>query len=579
MFGKEPQLYYKGEEKKTSWIGRIFTVLFVVAYFAFFIYKVIRMMRKTDVTFYDTFTYAAEPSKIRVTNENFYGGFALEDPETYDVFIDEGIYFPKASFRRAERKGKNFDWDIVDLELERCKIEKFNLAHQEKFKTKTLDSLYCIKNMDFLLEGHFSYDLYSFFFIQFFPCVNTTESQKCKPIEVIDYYLKNTFISFQWQDIELTPKNYSYPTRARDVDIYNTVGKKLFQEIHTYFQIVNIETDIDFIGFDEFENIKTESFLKYDEMIIMSNLIENDIYETGESFCDFTIKLSENIRVERRTYTKLITILGDVGGLMEVLFTLFRIICSLSVDILYDISLVNNLFDFDLDKKIIMLKEKKKQKENIILENERPKIFSPKKLSRKISSNNTLFISSDKTLGTGNRFKEETIRNNGLNNNNQSPIVVKFEKKISGLKGKYRRTHLHSFDKDSITKNNLNSLRKKNFDKINENNELDEYDYNLNNISIQDNEQRKENIISKIKMTRACVYLCFCCVRKRKIVQNVLLDEGIGVISNKLDVFNIFDKLYRDEKIHEKYMKHEVIEMSDKCKANLRTINHKVYRT
>ena len=126
--------------------------------------------------------------------------------------------------------------------------------------------------------------------------------------------------------------------------IYNTVGKKLFREIHTYFQIVNIETDIDFIGFDEFENIKTDSYLKYDEMIIMSNFVEKDIYETGDSFCDFTIKLSENIRVERRTYTKLITILGDVGGLMEVLFTLFRIICSLSVDILYDVSLVNNLF-------------------------------------------------------------------------------------------------------------------------------------------------------------------------------------------------------------------------------------------
>ena len=59
-------------------------------------------------------------------------------------------------------------------------------------------------------------------------------------------------------------------------------------------------------------------------------------------------------------------------------------------------------------------------------------------------------------------------------------------------------------------------------------------------------------------MTRACVYLCFCCVRKRKIVQNVLLDEGIGVISNKLDVFNIFDKLYRDEKIHEKYIAYPI---------------------
>ena len=98
----------------------------------------------------------------------------------------------------------------------------------------------------------------------------------------------------------------------------------------------------------------------------MSNLIENDIYETGDSFCDFTIKLSENLRIKRRTYTKLITILGDVGGLMEVLFTLFRVICSLSVDILYDISLVNNLFDFDLDRKIVILKEKKRKKKALL---------------------------------------------------------------------------------------------------------------------------------------------------------------------------------------------------------------------
>ena len=91
--------------------------------------------------------------------------------------------------------------------------------------------------------------------------------------------MKNTFISFQWQDIELTPKNYSFPIRPRDVDIYTTVGKKIFKEIHTYFQVVNIETDLDFIGFDEFENIKSEIYLKYDEMIIMSNIMENDIYQ------------------------------------------------------------------------------------------------------------------------------------------------------------------------------------------------------------------------------------------------------------------------------------------------------------
>ena len=41
----------------------------------------------------------------------------------------------------------------------------------------------------------------------------------------------------------------------------------------------------------------------------MSNIIENNIYETGETFCDLTIKLSENVRTQRRVYTKFVTIL------------------------------------------------------------------------------------------------------------------------------------------------------------------------------------------------------------------------------------------------------------------------------
>ena len=88
----------------------------------------------------------------------------------------------------------------------------------------------------------------------------------------------------------------------------------------------------------------------------MRNISENNIYETGETFCDLTIKLSENVRTQRRVYTKFVTILGDIGGFMEVIFTLFRIMCAMSVDILYEVSMVNNLFKFDLEKKNISLK-------------------------------------------------------------------------------------------------------------------------------------------------------------------------------------------------------------------------------
>ena len=565
LFGKEPDLYYKGKSKKTSWIGRFFTELYLLSYFSFLIYKIIILIRKNDVTFYDTFTYSSEPPKIKVTNENFYGGFALEDPVTYDVFIDESIYIPKASFKRAEKKGDKFQWKIVDLELERCKIEKFGSSFQEKFKSKSLNNLYCFKNMDFILEGHFTYELYSFFYIQFFPCVNSTKNQKCKPLEKIDYYLKNTFVSFQWQDIKLTPKNYSYPIISRDADIYSTVGKKLFKEIHAYFQIVNIETDLDFLGFDDFDHTKTETYLKFDELIAMSNIMENNIYETGESFCDFTLKLSENIRVERRTYTKLITILGDVGGLMEVIFTLLSIISSLSVNILYEITLVNNIFDYNIKKQLIILKEKKNQKGDTNLNNGIPRISSSKNLNRNLSSQNSMFGNEEENENKNNE-EDSNQKKTKFNSNTENLLYINIEKDKSKLRA------------DSNYALNLNnnfkilSLSKRNTDKVCDQKELNIIKSNTN---LKDkNNQNKENIISKIKIKRSSIYCGFLFIRKRKTVENILLDEGMNVIKEKLDIFNIFDKIYRSEKIQEKLIKEEIFEMSEECKKKLLSINN-----
>ncbi len=563
MFGKEPELYYKKSSKKTSWMGRIFSILFVLAYFAFFVYKLIRMLQRKDVSFYDTFTYADEPSEVKITNENFYGGFGIEDPETYDTFIDESIYFPKAYFKRAEKKGDDFNWDTVELELEPCKLEKFGSSYQEKFRSKQLNNLYCIKNMDFVLEGHFSYDRYSFLYFQFFPCINTTEKQDCKPLEIIDQYLKNTFVQFQWQDIELNSKNYSYPIKPRDVDIYTTVGKKLFQEIHAFFQVVKIETDLNFIGFDEFEYFRTEVYLKYDEMAIMSNLIENDIYETGEAFCDFTIKLSENIRIHKRNYITLITILGDVGGLMEVLFTLFRVITSFAVDILYEISLVNNLFNFNLDRKAVILKDKNSKK-NIILKDDVPKIYSPQRKLRNKSCKNLNYQNREENMETGKRMNDEN--NMKLSSNNENLLTIKFDKKSLHR----RKSHILQVVHDDTNK--IFSFRKRN---LNKRDETNDYNFNIN----QEDKEANEYNITKIKFTRACIYFCFCCARKRNNMQNILLDEGMHIINEHLDIFNLFEQLYKHGKTQEKIKRREndIIEMSDICKIKLKSLNNKLH--
>lgn len=99
----------------------------------------------------------------------------------------------------------------------------------------------------------------------------------------------------------------------------------------------------------------------------MSSIIENDIYVTGQSFCDVTLKLSDKVLTQKRTYTKLVEILGNIGGFMQVVYSLLRIISSFSTTILYEASLVNNLFNFNLDRKIILINNKKNILKNIYL--------------------------------------------------------------------------------------------------------------------------------------------------------------------------------------------------------------------
>jgi hypothetical protein len=85
----------------------------------------------------------------------------------------------------------------------------------------------------------------------------------------------------------------------------------------------------------------------------------------------------------------------------------------------------------------------------------------------------------------------------------------------------------------------------------------------------------KRGIIKKIQVNRFFTYLCFLCARKRKNIQNILLDEGMKIIIEKLDIINLFKKIFRDEKIQGRLDdKDEYIEMTDECKTQL----HDIYK-
>ena len=553
LFAKNPELYFKRKPQKSTTIGKIFTIIYGLIYLAFFIYKIIRMVKKEDVSFYDTETFTGEIPSLHLDNDLFYGGFALVNPLTGNTYIDETIYYPKAEFRMGKKIDNVWQWEYKDIGIEQCDISKFGSKYRDLFSDK-IDNLYCLSEMDFTLEGHTTYDIYSYFYVAFYPCVNGVNGKtNCQPYDTIKTYLRSTMLTVKMQDIELTPQIYSNPIQERTRELSAPVMADLYNNINAYFHIVSIETDNDVLGFEALSDVDVKRFFKYDVTFMVTNTNANDILATGEPLCNILLQLTEQMLTINRTYTKLIEVLGDVGGLMEFIFSFFKILAIFLTNTLYEKSLINSLFSFDINKKVIVIKNQNKVNKIKFSSNNDAGIYTPVKSSNKQSTINS--IGNEEILRTNSRLNEVPSNKNTLNNE-----INKKTKKINNSKRpKYKsKTNHIKLDTNEVKINN--NLEKKDDQDIKNINRMS------TNLETENNHKEK---IDKIHISKIDIYLCCFCARKKKNIQNALIDEGMKMICEKLDIINLFIKLHRDEILQEKFNNEDIIEMSDECKQNL----------
>ena len=566
LFGKAPELYYKGKIKRFSYIGLFFTILYFVLYIVIFIYKFIKMIKKAEISFYETYAYSGDTPSIKISNKNFYAGFAIGETP----FIDETIYYPKVVYYKGIRKGGKWTWTFKPLELKRCEIDDFDPRYRDIFIKLPLNDLYCLKNLDETLDGYYHLDIYSYFSVTFYPCNFTKDEGKlCKSPLVIEKYLKSNIFQFFIQDIDLSPQYYKNPIHIKQKIIQGPLYTDLFNKIYTYLQIVNVETDEDFIGLNAFSKSNSEKFLKYDTSWVMpAPIIDGKTYDKGFPICEIIVQLSDKVLTQKRTFVKLIEILGEVGGSMEVILKIFSIICSFLTSALYRTSLVNNLFSFDIQKKVIFIKENKNYKINDSIAERIYRDFSKSKNFPK----NLKIINNDII-----KMPDE-LNNERIINQNQTLILGRTLRSQKKVKKKLKKeiidsNSIVSNEKKELKINNISNIIQK--DSINNKNTINEFDLNDNNNKkekeyIKENE--KNNIINRIEINRCYFFLWILCYKRKKNVQNILLVEAIGIIVKRLDILNIFKTVFRDEKIHKLFEKQELIEMSYESRKNLDNI-------
>ena len=568
LFGKVPELYYKGRSKKSSTFGIILTVIYIALYIAFLIYKLVRMFKRVDMTFYDSYTFNGLPS-IKLTNNEFFGGFGMGG------IIDERMYYLTVEY--VSLVSQNGEWVTADyrlLETEECQLEWFGSEYQEIFADQPLHNYYCIKDVSgMVLEGYSNLERYSYFNVKFYPCANYTKNgTKC-----YDYWEKYKFfaankIELKIQDNYLNPEDYKNPVTRRRVDMNSPVFKDLYQMIYSYLQIVNIETDEDITGLNFFtDHTRKQIYTRYEEsFIIASPLFYGDILISGAPIADATLQLAAKVLTEKRQYLQLIDVLGDVGGLMEIVYTVLNLICSFVTEILYDKSLVNNLFSFDLNKKYVVFnnpKMKIKQaKENKNIEDIRKiDTINLKEKIKNLENNQNIEIYT----------KENSGERNIIEKSNTTSTKTKAKRKKKLAKKTTSKTTLVQLQEQNIQneniQDNINKLsieENKNVLSI-YNGSVDPLENQNGAVTDTSNEKDLKNIY--ISNWLIC---CFWCSSRKRNVNKVLFEEGSKLITERLDIMNMFNDLYIIGIMQQKLgIDAKGMNMSDRCKNNLQIYN------
>lgn len=566
LFGKEPDIYYKGKQRKTTMIGRIFTWIYISFYIFFFIYKLIRMFKRLDVSFSETNGSSGGLPLIHLNKEIFTYGLALSDDLGQPIF-DETIYSPVAFLVGMKTINGIPNFFNHTINFERCDINDFG-QNFKRFTTKmNLSNYYCLKNFDVDFEGYTAAENYTTLIINIKKCKGHTKNGvPCKSDTEIKNRLNRKNLIIFSEDFDLTPNDYEKPVKEKFTINSCPIRLDQFQTFVGYYQLVNIQTENNLFGFEAFSDIKSEKYLIYHSALIMSY----EMMDNQQEVLTYNILLKENTLTNLRTYTQLIDVLGDVGGLMEVVESIFGVICALVADILYDKTMVNNLFSFDLNNFTLRIKNKQKinnstktsEIKTSHLSNEKIEINIDKKLMN--FSKNTTLKSTDP--------KKQKFSSKKISNKDNSNSLFQFNSSNDRTNNSKILSSTRIFKKTILN----NPKRNDENHKEPEFNFEDVKIYNYDS-PIEDKIFERRKIINKIETNIFCTYFCFCFVRKRDNFGNALLDEAMNIITEKLDIYNMFRNFYFIDELKTNWnYEYKDFEMSDECKSKLKEVSKKI---
>jgi hypothetical protein len=253
---------------------------------------------------------------------------------------------------------------------------------------------------------------------------------------------------------------------------------------------------------------------------------------------------------------------------MEILYTVLNTISSLVTEVLYDRSLVNSLFSFDLNKRYVVFnhakyKKKDSNENNRVKDIQKVGTIDLRQKIQELESNKNIEIYTKENSG------EQTIIPKTKVSSTRKKIVKKKRTQKSSTLRSPQNSHNPLKEQISHNENvriNDNKLS------IEENRNMVNNIYNVNNEhlgTMNDNITTSEKDLTNVYINDWLICRFWCSNRKKNI-NKILFEEGSRIVTKRLDILAMFDHFYLIEIMQKKLgIEAKGMNMSDRCKDNL----------
>ncbi|CAD8146602.1 unnamed protein product [Paramecium octaurelia] len=348
IFGQQPSFTILNRSKYPSALGLLTSLMICSLGFYFFLTEVVTMISQTKPAIYQTEISISDTEPFLLYNDNFTLAISIVNRFSEPIIgIDRYFNLNISQCERLREINKDSGKISVNLKCVQLPIEPCNMSHfttemqSEYFSIIRMGGIQCI-NRKYLqgnplkLQGQVTSRAFRYIFIQFSACHNTSLSQTCASQKEIENILESGHYNIYKSDYLTKLDRPGQPFQEIITNEFTSFSLSTSKTISQRYKIVQTFTDEGLI----WEQIQDQQNIQQSEWREISEFYNNQYLIVHYIMLDY--KQTNNIR----TYVKLQTILGKLGGIFQILIMIVAIILKPIIENFMKLEMVNDLFNF-----------------------------------------------------------------------------------------------------------------------------------------------------------------------------------------------------------------------------------------